>query len=738
MSADAHSVSSPPAAPARRYGAFLSYSHRDAALATWLQRGLETYRLPPRLAGRETAVGPVPRTVGPVFRDRDELPAGADLATHVREGLAASRWLIVVCSPAAAASPWVEREILEFKRLHGEERVLAVIAAGEPYASRRPGREQEECFPQALRHARAADGTPTGAELEPIAVDLRKQGDGKRMALLKLIAGMTGVGVDELAQRDAQRRARRLAWLAVGATVGMLVMGVMAVMALQARNEAREQRAQAEDLIEFMLGDLRKKLEPVGRLEVLDAVGEKALGYYDRQDAAKLDATSLGHRSRAMHLIGEIRDLRGQRDQALEAFRSAAETTAQLLKRFPNDPQRIFDHAQSVFWVGYMVWRRGDAMAAEQAFGEYLALARRLVSIDPAKHEWQLEVAMAATNLGIVQSDTGRMTGALALFDESRRIYEPIVKAKPMLGFELAQTWGWMAQAHERLGDYERASGAQRAKLPLYDAIPGADKDRRVLQGRLNVATLLSRYALTLGRWHEAESHGREALMRASELVDADPSNLLWRRDRCYARLDLAAALLANGRTTDARSTLAPMGNELPRLLAADPADLDVAVNLRGRWLSLAARSALLTPQAAIDALRTLLADVDELAGRGARVSLVSGPVPAARAELGRLLSEAGELAEARALWRRTLDQLPVHEGASSRSGAERGLILRAQLLRRLGHDEAARPLVEQLRTSSVRSPDARELLAGGPPAAGMPGPAPSIPSHTRANRSTR
>ncbi|MGA0611714.1 TIR domain-containing protein [Caldimonas sp. KR1-144] len=727
MSADAlrspSSGGATEAPPARRYGAFLSYSHRDAALATWLQRGLETYRLPPRLAGRETAVGPVPRTVGPVFRDRDELPAGADLATHVREGLAASRWLIVVCSPAAAASPWVEREILEFKRLHGEERVLAVIAAGEPYASRRPGREQEECFPQALRHARAADGTPTGAELEPIAVDLRKQGDGKRMALLKLIAGMTGVGVDELAQRDAQRRARRLAWLAVGATVGMLVMGVMAVMALQARNEAREQRAQAEDLIEFMLGDLRKKLEPVGRLEVLDAVGEKALGYYGRQDAAKLDATSLGHRSRAMHLIGEIRGLRGQRDLAEKAFRSAAETTAQMLARAPNDPQRIFDHAQSEYWVGLVAWQSGDLPVAAQRFGEYLRLARRLVVIDSAKPDWQIELAMASTNLGAVYIRQGRVHEALALFDETLRLYEPLTAQRPELRVEQAKTLGWKSDAYETLGDYGRAAEAQRAKVSLFDAMPDATRNRIALMGRVNVAYTLARLELQMGHFDRARAEALDAVEKANTLTSVDSTNKFWLQESTRAQLALADALAALNRCTEALEPIEAASKALPALRSGNASNLDVNVLLPSQWLDLAIRC-----KARPDA--QLLAQAREYLTQARRLIAEPGHLTPARARsialveflVGRKLATSGNAEAAQAHWRSALSMLDASALAIE---ADSVAALKAQILLHLDRASEARPIVQRLQTRSLRSPIVLELFGSPTPGESVSQPRP-------------
>ena len=170
------------ASQAPRYWAFISYSHRDEKLAKSLQRKLETYRLPKRLVGRDGAHGPVPAQAKPVFRDRDELHAGTDLAAHVQAALATSRWLVVLCTPNAARSPWVEREIVAFKRLHGEGRVLALIAAGEPFASRLPGREEEECFPNALRHALGPQGEADGADQEPIAADMRLHGDGPRRA----------------------------------------------------------------------------------------------------------------------------------------------------------------------------------------------------------------------------------------------------------------------------------------------------------------------------------------------------------------------------------------------------------------------------------------------------------------------------------------------------------------------------------------------------------------------------
>jgi hypothetical protein len=271
-----------------RYFAFLSYSHKDSELADWLDRELEKFRVPHSMAGRLTVNGVVPRRLIPVFRDQHDLSAASDLAVEIKAALAASQFLVILCSPAAAKSRWTNEEIESFKRTRPEGCVLAAIASGEPFASDIPGREEEECFPPALRYKYDRRGHRTSKRAEPLAADFRVQGEGRRIAFLKLVAGMLGVGLDELVQREQTRRHRRLAYVAAASLAGMAVTSTLAVSALQARDAAREQRRQAETLIAFMVGDLRDKLEPIGKLDVLDGVGSRVLAYYSKQDTSEL------------------------------------------------------------------------------------------------------------------------------------------------------------------------------------------------------------------------------------------------------------------------------------------------------------------------------------------------------------------------------------------------------------------------------------------------------------------
>src|SRR5690349_10126557 len=89
-----------------KYWAFISYSHGDAKWGDWLHSALETYRLPSRLIRQAKPEGAVPRRIFPVFRDREELASSSSLGEEIENALRASRALIVICSPRAAASRW--------------------------------------------------------------------------------------------------------------------------------------------------------------------------------------------------------------------------------------------------------------------------------------------------------------------------------------------------------------------------------------------------------------------------------------------------------------------------------------------------------------------------------------------------------------------------------------------------------------------------------------------------------
>lgn len=189
-----------------KYWAFISYSHQDEVWAKWLHHSLETYHVPRSIVGRETVMGKLPRRLFPIFRDRDELPGAAALNDQIEAALRRSRSLIVICSPKSARSKWVNEEIRIFKSLGRTHSVFCLIIDGEPNATDNPESGLLECFPEAVRYRVDAQGIITEDRTEPIAADARPGRDGRSNALLKLMAGLLGVGYDELKQRERRRQ----------------------------------------------------------------------------------------------------------------------------------------------------------------------------------------------------------------------------------------------------------------------------------------------------------------------------------------------------------------------------------------------------------------------------------------------------------------------------------------------------------------------------------------------------
>jgi hypothetical protein len=224
-------VPSSPGSEPERYDAFISYSRRDLVFARALERALTRYRPPRGLA--------VPQRSPRVFRDEDDF-TGSDYVVAIRRHVAEARRLIVVCSPAARASRYVNEEIRLFATVRGSEAIIPVLIAGLANNEALPGREAEQAFPEALVEALAM----------PLAADYRGYDPqhpkidrgGFEGPWHKLLADLYGVPRNEIEQREKRRRVKaRRAWATAGGAMTAALAG-LTIWALIARDEAIRQR----------------------------------------------------------------------------------------------------------------------------------------------------------------------------------------------------------------------------------------------------------------------------------------------------------------------------------------------------------------------------------------------------------------------------------------------------------------------------------------------------------------
>jgi tetratricopeptide (TPR) repeat protein len=474
-----------------------------------LHKRLEAYRLPKHLLGVAGIAGSDGR-LGQVFRDQEDLPAAQDLAQSVKKALAASNALVVLCSPDAKASPWVTRELELFRELHPDKPILAALLSGEP----------EDAFPPSLY-----------ASGEPLAADLRKHGDGPRLGFLKIVAGIAGVPLDALVQRDGQRQLRRVTAITGLAAAIALLMSFMTVIAIQSRNEAIAQRAEAEGLIEFMLTDLREELKGVGRLDVLSGVNERALEYYEREESLDtLSPESLERRARAIGKLGEDAQSRKDYQLAMHNFEERFRTTEALLHEAPTDQNRMFDHALSLNRLAVLASEQGDVEEVKKRLGQSWILLSKIEAWNSSDLEWLRAVTLVAGNFCAIDAIGQTLSeGSLQHCNRAVSIGRQLsgLEGEASLDpYNLAFNLMWQGDALSQSGAEKRSSDAFNEAMDLIDQLANKHPSHLKIQsGRMEIYAHIARFQTRLIK----QKMLAESIAIAEELAASDPKNQHWR-----------------------------------------------------------------------------------------------------------------------------------------------------------------------------------------------------------------
>jgi tetratricopeptide (TPR) repeat protein len=570
------------------YKAFISYSWSDAKWGNWVHRALESFRTPKPLVGQESELGPVPRSLHPLFKDREEEAAGASITTAVESALAGSEFLLVICSPRSAQSKWVNFEIAWFKAHRDPSKILALIVDGEPGASSIPGRESEECFPRALTHKIDENLQITDVKQDtPLAADARPSGDGKQAAKLKLAAAMLGVRLDELVRRDQKRRALR-GRIAITASLSLAaVMSALAWFAIQARNEAEVQRDQAEGLVEYMISDLRENLQPNVQLQVLGGIADRANDYYEVQSNYAMDADALGRRSRVLKLLADLEQDRGDIEKSIQLYRQSVDASARQLSLDPDNPQRILEHAYSLQGLGNTAFEQGDLEFALSQMGEAEELLGSLAERSDATDEWVAEYGSAVANLGIVHFQQRQLDSAIVFLQKAAEIKREAASrpdADWQDRFDFAITLAWMARAVEADGKDAAAAEIMDEENAIYGRMLNDDPDDAyALSAQVNNRVKRAQALLQLGQVKDALAIAKNASADADRVLKFDPEDTTYVSDFASSQIALASALLANGNQDEAGIAAERAEIYANRLASDDPERIGWTGNLLGR-----------------------------------------------------------------------------------------------------------------------------------------------------------
>jgi tetratricopeptide (TPR) repeat protein len=565
-----------PCTIALRYHAFISYSHADARWAKWLHRKLEDFHLGDDLAGRETVLGRVPNTLRPIFRDRDEFAAGHSLSDQTLAALDDSIALIVICSPNAAKSHYVNEEIRLFKSRQADRLVIPLIVDDAP------GAAQPQCFPPALAFKVTGDGIVTSTPEAILAADARRTGDGPYLSLAKIVASLIGVPVDDVRKRQAITQDW---WIKVTASViavvAVLVMAAGFLVWEHGRERARqimhEQRLEA--LVERLASSSPAHAAEAPDSKQAIARAVKAADKGAAADPKLARALDLLQQDKIAEAEALFRDVAEEREAASKtAGREAADAWRNLgaiaALSDPKKSREAYAHAvalepdnvDGLIWHGWLQMQANDLPIAEKAY-------RRLIALESGR-EPGLGLYWARVGLGDIAVARGDLGSGKASYIEAERIADSLAKANS----GIADWQNNLAILQDRIGKVLVAQGnlpaaldSHKASRAIRDQLVKADPGNAGWQRELSVSQENIGDVLLASDLPAALDSYKASLAIRDRLAQADPGNATWQRDLSVARSKIGDVLLAQGSLPAAVENYNATHATFERLVQADP-----------------------------------------------------------------------------------------------------------------------------------------------------------------------
>jgi eukaryotic-like serine/threonine-protein kinase len=413
------------------------------------------------------------------------------------------------------------------------------------------------------------------------------------------------------------------------------------------RNKAMEVSARADALLAFMLGDLRRRLATVGRLDVLEAVGDQAFAYFTSLQPGEINETTLASHASALTLIGDVRVDQARYPEALHSYQEAFARAVAVTERNPRAAAALFARGQAEFGIANVYWKRTELGSATEWFTRYRDTARALNALDPRNLDWRRELASAFNALAAVAMKRGELAAAREGFLGRLAAVNSLIEALPEdleLKYHAANTVSFLGSVAERSGDLAEALRRHGEEVARYEEI--LQLDPRTPRWKFHLAAALSFQADILAATGQRAA-AREALARARPLFEAavthDPMNRRWQTNLLIQNLKESTLAEPDGAEETELRRIESTRQALEELAAKEPTDHRIAFRLAMAWrLEARLRHATGRPDAALAAARacelgrTMIRDDAEMAseiGECAQAAIVAGRIAAAQGD---------------------------------------------------------------------------------------------------------
>jgi tetratricopeptide (TPR) repeat protein len=369
----------------------------------------------------------------------------------------------------SAINVLVNRRLLRFEeRLEVRRLELAHDVLTEPVRTHREERQKQEADRQKEEAIAAAEAVKERARKERRRAQFLLAIISTAF-LLAAVAAVIGF-VEYRRAREATSRAKAALDEATKAKAAAEKAKVAADAAASRATHARDE---AEKLIEFMTFDLRDKLEPIGRLDLLNDVNKRVRAYYDAFSGEAETPNILRRRSAVLVNQGEVQRAQGDLAGALQSYRDGVAIQEQLVRKDPSNSNWQRDLSVGYDKVGDVQAAQGDLAGALQSYRDELALAEKLARQDPANAGWQRDLSISYEKVGNVQSAQGDLAGALKSYRDGLAIREKLARQDPANA-------GWqrdLAVSHEKVGNVQAVQGDLAGALQSYrDGLAIAEK----------------------------------------------------------------------------------------------------------------------------------------------------------------------------------------------------------------------------------------------------------------------
>lgn len=338
------------------------------------------------------------------------------------------------------------------------------------------------------------------------------------------------------------RRGERLRLTITIVMAGLaLLAGGLFLMARSAQQAAEQHRTEAEELMGYMLGDFVDKLRPLGKLDLLDSVSNRALKYLSDPTRSDDGDTTQTQRAKSLQLISEVRIARADPAGANSALLAGRSILQRQLLAHPADPALRKSAGENAFWLGQIHLDQKEWDQAERYFREYRDHSDQLAAAAPADVDSWIEQSFAHNSLGTVALRRGAIANAASEFSLSVDLKSRAYAQKPkdkQIKADLADSLSWLASARMQQGQLAQAETLYARAMTLLRALHETYPKEASWVNKL-AATWSHQSDLKQARGQLADAYddALQAQALLQTIVEKDPSNRNWQRNMYIAEL---------------------------------------------------------------------------------------------------------------------------------------------------------------------------------------------------------